>query len=552
MTTQHAWQPLEPNKGHLIAICSNGGQELFYPSRDNPSVTVKRNNIRCFQDLMASWGIESYIADGYARTDAEGNYNSYFGWPNTPENRAQQIIDALKKPNVKAIFITGGWGAEEVVYFLQKHHQKHGLNNLPNCGIPMVGFSSATEIQHYLGALGVVSPIQGPTVGQLPDPSNDASMLSELKKLLFEGTLSDVTLLPINESAKTTSVTGTTTMYEHHDKRSSYRMVTNKQHANIMLMEDATANDFAQDIEWLARHGELDNIDAIILAICFENYGHATLENAKLERLKSVAKKLDIPVFFGAPFGHAQPERDLKTGRPLGPCSITFLPVPLHIPVTITSEQNSATMSYDNTAIRSSDNVGVIKKLQQKRKPFSATAQPQFDNNFQQFQGVKYKAINKKTSRTLPHIEHVLCPLRQRKGSDIAALDGFDTTGKHIMFNIHTMANYDPLNNPQTQKHFIQQTHMALMDMQKTNRLESVGSITIAAPHAFPEGFEDWLHDFAKEHLADTPVYTTVIPELQPNKDDKTLCAVTCQKIMVAEYKAPTQHTTVSTSPQRI
>ncbi|MBY0406300.1 MAG: LD-carboxypeptidase, partial [Rickettsiales bacterium] len=94
----------------------------------------------------------------------------YQNWNGTPEQRAQQIIDALHTPGIRAIHsLEGGQGAEAVVAELRRREaEKPGLlTRAPNRGIPLIGYSDTTFLQQYLGEIGAVSPVQGPPLAYL-------------------------------------------------------------------------------------------------------------------------------------------------------------------------------------------------------------------------------------------------------------------------------------------------------------------------------------------------------------------------------------------------
>jgi muramoyltetrapeptide carboxypeptidase LdcA involved in peptidoglycan recycling len=56
--------------------------------------------------------------------------------------------------------LEGSKGAAEVVAELKKREPE--LLATPNRGIPIIGYSDTTFLQHYLGERGLASPVQGP------------------------------------------------------------------------------------------------------------------------------------------------------------------------------------------------------------------------------------------------------------------------------------------------------------------------------------------------------------------------------------------------------
>lgn len=554
MPSQAAWEPLK-----------EGDKVAFLPSSD----PIKKEERERFADLLSDWGLRLHSSPVIL--------SEFYCDQGTPKQRADAIIDALKNEDVKALFMRGGNGGEEVIEHLKQYEKEHGL---PRRGIPLIGYSDATQFHHYLGSIGAVSAVQGPDPGQLVSNMEYAgriesfekrlaekgvsdgekewigknivqagiekSSTESVRKFLMEGVTQEAPLVCVNDAAKKVgavvgAVEGKMVVFNEHSRRSDYRIVADESYRPIMLLEGGFKGKKVREgvefaIRYLRETGQLDNLQAIVLSQsdgkCFSGQ---KLEESDLSEAVEAIKGLNIPVFFGAPFGH-------------GPIS-SFDPLPLGTETRIqSSSDGKLTLSFDS--IRTKEDVEQVEAL--------CSARPSYASQLQQagsvgegqtgsdkiFQPIKATLVSgEDRSKAGRSRDYVACRTKSfQRGYDVPALERENLSGKDIMIYL----DYDDLGFPsfenwargtdnKEQRALYQKTlfgatkqvmQMPLNELVKMGKLQDAGSLTLVARQDFLDEAEEWIGAFAKDHDLKTPIRFArcdTFPKDKLSKDRPTL-----------------------------
>jgi muramoyltetrapeptide carboxypeptidase LdcA involved in peptidoglycan recycling len=394
------------------------------------------------------------------------------------QKRAQYIFDALNDMKVKAIYARGGHGTDEVILELEELFKEHGLPKRDDA-IPLIGFSDATQLQLYLGELGLVSPIQVASDGSL-----------EVKNLLFEQELQQkMPLNPVNAAAKreilisgkTIGGNDTAILSAH---RSDYRLQTAADRNNILLLEGWNTYGVPKVLEVLEKQGQLGNTNAIILGKCYGNNGN---ENT-IEEIEKAVKDLNIPVFIGAPIGHTK----------LSPEG--FLPIPLNTKTTIETADGQSVISF--SPVRLTEDIEEAKKAYEARQPWVTSGKRIGGEASKMLQPIELHPIN---PAEIPEI-FIGCSVL---GCDIPAVEGVDLAGQNLLIHISIPAEVKSLDYWS----FAQKATMPMMELIKMGNAKNIKSITFSAPIPFPDRLKKTIEEFTKEHFAGKPVFTALIPQ---------------------------------------
>lgn len=482
MTTEHpiiarAWEPLKPGDNIALVFPSHrpgywGGSpaaEVAHHRQWIAALSLTLNNDDSLDSLLSQdeWGKK----DGAA------------------QRRADYIIAALSDPAVKAIYVSGGDGADEVICKIEKHFKEHGLPTRDDA-IPLIGFSDATQLQLYLGELGLVSPIQSALDG--------GSAVSDL--LFKQESQEKIPLIPLNAAAivepkiEGKSIGGNDkAIYWAH--RSNYRLQTAEDRNNILLLEGTTTSDFCRALDKLAKQGQLDKtkVKAIILGQCY-NEAHAS----PLLELTEKIKDFGIPVFAGAPFGHTN--NRAITAR--------FLPIPLNTETTIETIDGSSTVSF--SPFRTKEDIEAAKRSYASRIPWMA--EPRDTSGLASanpvFQHIELHQVHGSEPGLVAPTTFVGCsspPLA------IPAIEGVNLRGQDLLINIYIPGVTDIAEIGGFWS-FAQKATMPIMELIKMGQ-ENVRSITFSAQIPFPAEITDYLKAFTHDHLPGKPIFTALIPD---------------------------------------
>lgn len=473
------------------------------------------------------------------------SFKDYYGDCGAPEERADLIIELLRNEDVKYIFMQGGSGADEVVECLKKRESEITPRN-----IPLIGFSDATQIQQYLAALGAVRAVQG-AYGPLSAEEDINCARDNLEKALADGIIlegqfkgrvrnlemsanfskkmdsflrdEEITepLLALNSKARMAGeIDGKLVVYNDHSLRTSYGAVTDPEYHPILLIEagfrgESVKEGFARARAWMLSCGGEKNFQAIIISKsdgkCF---GEKALESCDLSEVMLGVGDMEIPVFFGAPFGHG---------------GIDLAPLPLNTATKITvDDEGLATLNV--TASRSSEDIMSLRTIYDKGK-LSRAAEPKtaasYDGEAEKiFQKVAF--VNLDPARPFVEGKHdfLSCALqRHRRGHDIPALIDEDLRGKNIMIGMSLPSEeefriYDAKGDYQMAKLMIakQAIQLSLMELVKAEKLQNAAAIMIVSDQELPEGFLKWFNDFGKRHELKANLLMACVPDFPKDK----------------------------------
>ena len=489
-----AWEPLQT--GDKIAVIFPSHRP-FYRSNAPDTIGTPATEIEYHKEWINSLGLEPDIPDDLAAIEEWGEQQG------AARTRAQHIIDALADPNVKAIYATGGHGADEVILELEKYYSNP--TNLPKRpdAPPLIGFSDVTQLQLYLGEKGLVSPLQ---VASEKTP--------ELRSLLFEQKLpQNIPLIPLNEAAERSSaISGTTiggndfAIYRTH--RTKHRLQTKENRNNILLLEgEQSDQDFVLTLEKLISQGEDKNIKAIVLGQCYDNNGDERIHECDIGKILKIIKRINgldskIPIFFGAPIGHPK-----KFDKPLN-----FLPIPLNTETAIKTSNGNSTISF--SPIRTIEDVKAAKEAYASRQvwqPIKTKDSNSFATASTVFQPIVLHPIHMPTE--IP--KHFIgCSVF---GRDVPAMEGVDLNGKDLLIHmpIHGISLPDKPGNLGNLDYWTiaQTAAMPMMELIKMGNAENIKSITFSAPIPFPDRFTESLREFTSEHFPGKPIFTTKISQ---------------------------------------
>lgn len=109
----------------------------------SPAGSIKGRVIDMGADTLRSWGHKVTISE-----HAKGSYGRFAG---TPEDRAQDIIDALQDPDVDILYASrGGYGCMQIL-------DKIPLELIKNASKPIIGYSDITALHALWQKAGVTS-----------------------------------------------------------------------------------------------------------------------------------------------------------------------------------------------------------------------------------------------------------------------------------------------------------------------------------------------------------------------------------------------------------
>lgn len=455
-----AWQALVP--GDTVALIA-------------PSYATQKDYYADVADAMRAWGLnviqpEDMVLPG-----------GYYTWPNTPERRADHIIDALRNPQVKAIFaLEGGEGASEVVEMLKRRQGE--LDALPKRAIPLIGYSDITHLHHFLGQKGLVSAVQGPSTEFLAErPGMDdtekagiARNQEALKAFLMGGQQQqpDIALIPLNQAAKDTPhIKGT--LIGGGDvpivlaDEASHRLATDAYSGQILFLEGRNSKALKMTLAKLQQRHQLGGVDAIVLGRYYDNQQYTgDLSQAYTAEIKQVFEEMGItkPVYFGVPAGH--PNHALH--------SAPVIPVPMRVRAEINATPEAATLSLG----RFRD----MAECEYARSIAPAETAP----------AVRAPAPGKGS------IELVNIPMNELKMPDVSEAMDKDFTGRKAVLNFGDHATI-PL------------MHMAMMELHGAGKLNGAESILIASSRDMPQEVKSWLGEFQQRHLPEVPLLVATL-----------------------------------------
>lgn len=527
MALEQVWEPINPQNKKIA---------VFPPPRYTPDFAAKADA------AIRELGFNPYIPSQAARAT-----HDYHTWQGSPEERAADIMEVLRNPEIGVIFSFGGSGSTEVVQVL-KHQYRDEIHAMAKevvagkrAAPPLFGFSDATNLQHFLGQKGVVSPVHFSTElikvngSNLPEEKDmtpaDIADFQAIQKgmmqFLKEPVTESVQLRPVNHAATVPAqIKGGLTVYGKHDIHTDVGAVMGGAHSNILLLEAGQegrnfTNGLREKLSTLKAYGKLGGLEAIIISQCDAN-GNAkqAVETADISALEQVVREEigdSIPVLFGAPFGH-----------PIRNALLHSRPVPLYTDTTLSLSGEGATL--DINPARSTESVREV------AAQFATMPNPS-RQNIQSVTPQEQIAVNTditrmaftplRSNQPLSNIadqETLICAMDMSgamvRGAELTALKGKDLTGKNIVIHMplpELPPDFAPdfwEKLPQEQKDgwYCSSLQLAMTELVQSESLQGINSLTISANEPLPEPSKQWLDDFSRTHFPQASVFTTHVP----------------------------------------
>lgn len=258
---------------------------------------------RCI-DVVRGWGLHVRLADHLFAQEG--------GWFPAPDRvRGADLQRMIDDDAVRAIlFFRGGYGAVRALDYVDltplRRHPKW-----------LAGFSDLTAVHYALQRLGVES-IHGamPSLFRIDSIERDTSALS-LRDALF-GTVTGYTVAPhpLNRPGTArgrltggnlsviSSLNGTTLDDASHEP-------------TILFLEEVgeSIHHIDRMLQTLARSGRLASVRGIVVGQFTAIRGEKKWGCSVYELIRSYADQWQMPVLFGFPAGHGQPNCSLYMGR---------------------------------------------------------------------------------------------------------------------------------------------------------------------------------------------------------------------------------------------
>lgn len=475
-----AWTPLSSGSKDKVA--------LLFPS-SVPEMINTPEEVKMWSNFFqSSWRVEVHNPESLISDVVYG------GHIDSPERRAQLIVNALQDENVKFMLFVGGDSGNEVVEHLRKYVER---DDFPKRAIPAFGFSDGNVFLNYLSQVGVISPIEGPFLSLMSrEPEGVAARSAH--KLLFEGKMDDFPLVCVNGSARDyggKALEGEFVIYDCFNRNSDFRAPLNSDRS-LMLLEAGKRGSDVKD-HLLRTFRELARLDefpkAIVLsqsdAKCFNGM---KLEDADLtqiqEALAEVKKEMgiDVPVFFGAPYGHSNPGFEISS----------FTPIPLHTPTVINiSADGKASASVD--PVMSKARSEELVKYHYERPKFSATNSVVIgeDSDYIVFDPrMSYKHTNlhkfddldlkdRKIAIAFPSFP-TFAEMKEERGADFP-LEAYEADKKGCLNS------------------YFQTLNLTLLYLNHIGKLSDLSEVKIVTGDEVPEGFEEYIANYCKEKKFD-------------------------------------------------
>ncbi len=255
-----------------------------------------------WKEELESWGLKVKIGEHLA-AKTPGDFAG------TDAERTEDLIKMAEDPEIKAVLsIRGGYGTMRTLDHID-------LNIFKKYPKWYVGFSDITILHYALQSIGMES-IHGAMPGTFEGDGNGESRLS-LKNALFGKTKSYVTLphkYNKNGSAEGKLAGGNLTLM---------RNLINTPYDNdfskptILFIEDVSEKMYTIDSKlWhLRKCGHLDKCQGIIVGYFSETLEEKDWNRSVYDLINEYTFPLNIPVMYGLPCGHEDPNVSLYLGR---------------------------------------------------------------------------------------------------------------------------------------------------------------------------------------------------------------------------------------------
>ncbi len=269
-----------------------------------PAGRIAAGSLSPMLQCMKGWGLDP-VPGRYV-------YAQYHTFAGTDEQRIEDLQWAVSDPEIKAVICArGGYGCSRIV----DRVDFSSLLRLPKL---LVGFSDITVLHARWHRLGLQS-IHGVMSGRFPAGGGDNEATESLRKALFGEALHyDLPACGLNVPGEAegvlvggnlsiiTHLTGSADAWDNRDK--------------ILFLEDLNEYLYALDrmMVHLQRAGQLSAIKGLVLGYFSDMKDGATpFGQTAYEIIDHYAGALGIPVCYGFPAGHEDPNLALPFGRPL-------------------------------------------------------------------------------------------------------------------------------------------------------------------------------------------------------------------------------------------
>jgi muramoyltetrapeptide carboxypeptidase len=269
-----------------------------------PAGRISEGSLESMTACMERWGLQ--VLPG------KHVYAQYHQFAGTDAQRAADLQEAVSNPEIKAVICArGGYGCSRVVDTVDfsplLRHPKW-----------LVGYSDITVLHARWNRMGVPC-IHGVMSGKFPAGGQDNESTESLRKALFGEPLHyTVPTHPLNKTGKAEGwlIGGNLALMAHLTGSADNPYTVGK----ILFLEDVGEYLYAIDrmMLQLQRSGKLQKIKGLILGYFTNTKDCETPFGASAyEIISAYAEGLDIPVCFGFPAGHEEPNLSLVFGKPV-------------------------------------------------------------------------------------------------------------------------------------------------------------------------------------------------------------------------------------------
>lgn len=257
----------------------------------SPSYTTPDSNIQKTADVLKEWGFKPVIGKNVDKLDA----GKYAG---TAQERADDIIEALKDTSIKAILANrGGYGSIQLADLIDPKLIKDNPKWL-------IGYSDITTLHAMQTKAGVMS-IHGTmssSIAKTGGTDDNSTILRDLLK--GEVPTYKVAKHKYNQKGKAEGILVGGNMATFVPLVGSDVDVFQKD-GIILFMEEIGENlrNIDRMFNSIELHGVMENVKGVILGEFVDSGTDLDYESAE-EMLSQYLKKYDIPVLCGFPAGH--------------------------------------------------------------------------------------------------------------------------------------------------------------------------------------------------------------------------------------------------------
>jgi muramoyltetrapeptide carboxypeptidase len=291
---QAKWHPLKKNdKVRIIApgACS--------PITKNPSTNWEDLEKCC--EFLRSWELEPI----YSRR-IFGEYNSYYNFSNTDQERYDDFVDALQSDAAAVWTFRGGYGSDRIVNAAIKN------NFRPSSPKLFVGYSDVTSLHGYMHTHWQWQTLHALSMRQLGLQLVDAVDIEKTRQIVFgENDAVALTLQPMNAAAAENkeiqaTISGGNLTIIQASLGTPWQVPTSN---TILLFEDVGEAPYriARIFQQFLANGLFDDVKAVILG---DFIPHADMDLV----LAEFVKLCPVPVLRYQGIGHGKQNQPIPLG----------------------------------------------------------------------------------------------------------------------------------------------------------------------------------------------------------------------------------------------